>query len=51
MSRIQINGGNDNMVVSCNLIRLIRNLLDDDAGLVERTDGAAVSGHAENSSE
>ena len=50
MSRIQINGGNDNMVVSCNLIRLIRNLLDDDA-MENRTDGAAVSGHAENSSE
>ena len=50
MSRIQINGGNDNMVVSCNLIRLIRNLLDNDA-MENRTDGAAVPGHAENSSE
>ena len=38
------------MVVSyCNLIRLIRNLLDDDA-MENRTDGAAVPGHAENSS-
>ena len=51
MSRIQINGGDDNMVVSCNLIRLIRNLLDDDAGEENRTDGAAVSVHAENSSQ
>ena len=49
MSRIQINEGNDNTVVSCNLIRLIRNLLDDDAGEENRTDGAAESSHAENS--